>query len=206
MLTERMLVLGEVLRASGYLPLTQRRILDIGCGNGKVLSHFLQWGAKEENLYGIDLLADRVAVGKELFPAIHFEQANAEQLAFRDASFDFVLLFTVFTSILDDQMAQNVAAEVRRVLKAGGAVVWYDFRYNNPRNPHVRGMTRQTIRALFPTFELSLRSVTVLPPLAYSLGRATGALYPVLARVPLLRTHLVGLLRKGGMADQRESG
>lgn len=198
MVRKRMQVLGKILHKAGYLPLGQRRILDIGCGNGKVLSSFSQWSAKEENLFGVDLLAERVAVAKQQFPAIHFQQANGERLPFPDTSFDLVLLFTVFTSILDDGMAQNVAAEVQRLLKPGGAVVWYDFRVNNPRNPNVRGMTKEAIRRLFPVFEMRLRTVTLLPPLARRLGRATAVLYPVLAMVPLLRTHYVGLLRKEG--------
>ena len=128
--------------------------------------------------------------------AASFCRANAEQLGFPDGAFDLVLLFTVFTSILDDRMARSVAREVERVLKPGGAVVWYDFRYDNPWNPNVRGMTKATIRSLFADFELKLQMVTLLPPLARRLGRATSILYPVLAAVPLLRTHYLGLLVK----------
>jgi hypothetical protein len=105
------------------------------------------------------------------------------------SSLDMVLLFTVFSSILDHRMAENVATEVRRVLKPGGAVLWYDFRYDNPSNPHTRGMTKRHIRRLFPGFTLNLRTITSLPPLARRLGRATSWLYPVLAAGPFLRTH-----------------
>lgn len=193
---ERTRMLAQMLRRAGLLPLANRRILDIGCGSGKVLGSFLQSGALPENLYGIDLLPDRIEAAKQNFPDIHFQQANAEQLDFRDASFDLVLLFTVFTSILDDRMARAVAEEVRRVLRAGGAVVWYDFRYNNPRNRHVRGMTKDAIGALFPDFALHLRPTTVLPPLARRLGVLTPVLYPALSTIPFLRTHYLGLLVK----------
>lgn len=193
---ERTRVLEELLRSNGFLPLTDRRILDVGCGSGKVLAGFTQWGAKPENLYGVDLLPDRIEAARRAHPQIHFQQGNAEVLDFPDGSFDLVLLFTVFTSILDDGMARNVAAEVRRVLKPEGAIVWYDFRYDNPRNPNVRGVNRARIAALFPGFEQRLRTVTLLPPLARRLGRATPILYPVLARIPALRTHELGLLLK----------
>lgn len=93
-------------------------------------------------------------------------------------------------------MAHNVAAEVQRLLKAGGAVVWYDFRYNNPYNPHVRGMTKGHIQQLFPTFTFHLRTITLLPPLARRLGALTPLLYSRLARLPILRTHYLGLLVK----------
>jgi len=38
--------------------------------------------------------------------------------------------------------------------------------------------------------------VTLLPPLARRLGPATPLAYPVLAALPPLRSHLIGLLRK----------
>jgi hypothetical protein len=93
-------------------------------------------------------------------------------------------------------MAHNVAREACRVLKPGGAVLWYDFRYNNPWNPHVRGITRQQIHQLFPGLEMDLRTITLLPPLARHLGRMTPILYPLLAAIPPLRTHYLGLLIK----------
>lgn len=193
---ERSRYLQGLLQTQGYWPLTQRRLLDIGCGAGRILGNFLAWGAQPHNLYGVDLLPDRIAAAQQAFPDLHFQQANAERIEFPASTFDLVLLFTVFTSILDLQMAHNVAAEVQRVLKPGGAVIWYDFRYNNPYNPHVRGMTRAKIQQLFPEFTLHLRTVTLLPPLARRLGALTPLFYPLLTRLPLLRTHYLGLLVK----------
>ena len=195
-LQERTRVLQQTLKAAGFFPLTNHRILDIGCGCGRVLADFVQWGASPQNLYGIDLLAERIKVAQQGFPELHFQQGNAERIDYQDASFDLVILFTVLSSILDDRMAYNVAGETQRVLKPGGFVLWYDFRYNNPQNPHTRGMTRQRIRQFFPDFELRLGMITLLPPLARRLGSLTSVLYPLLALVPLLRTHYLGLLVK----------
>lgn len=49
-IVERSRMLGQMLERAGLLPLTNRRILDIGCGSGKVLASFMQWGALPENL------------------------------------------------------------------------------------------------------------------------------------------------------------
>jgi ubiquinone/menaquinone biosynthesis C-methylase UbiE len=160
-------------------------------------------GAQPRNLYGIDLLSDRIEEARESHPDLNFQCANAEKLDFHDASFDLVLLFTVLSSILDPGMAMNVAREVARVLKPGGGVLWYDFRYNNPRNPNVRGVTIRRIKNLFPEFTMHLRTLTLLPPVARRLGRLTKLLYPVLASIPLLRTHYLGLLMKPG-SDRRD--
>jgi hypothetical protein len=48
--------------------------------------------------------------------------------------------FTVFTSILDKDMKRNIAAEMLRVLKPKGVIIWYDYFVNNPKNSDVRGV------------------------------------------------------------------
>jgi SAM-dependent methyltransferase len=195
-LQERQRGIAGILGIHGFLPLADRRVLDVGCGSGKVLASLLELGAWPENLYGVDLLPERIAEARQRYPDLNFQCTNAEHLEFPDASFDLVLIFTVFSSILDEQMARNVAYEVIRVLQPGGAVLWYDFRYDNPRNPNVRGMTKQRIETLFPDFDIRLHAIILFPLLARCLGRLTPVLYPVLAAIPPLRTHYLGLLLK----------
>ncbi|MBI1792673.1 MAG: class I SAM-dependent methyltransferase [Chloroflexi bacterium] len=191
---ERQVAIYRMLLQNQFLPLENKRILEIGCGNGRVLADFLQWGAKAENLYGVDLLNDRIESARQQYSDFHFECTNAETLNFSDGKFDLVLFFTVFSSILDANMQKHVAAEALRVLKKGGAILWYDFRYYNPSNSHVRGMTKADIQRLFPTLHLSLRTITFLPPLARKLGIFTSSLYPLLSKVPFLRTHYLAFL------------
>ena len=50
---------------------------------------------------------------------------------------------TCFTSILDQEMKKSIAREVLRVLKDEGIILWYDFRYNNPKNPDVKGIEKK---------------------------------------------------------------
>lgn len=188
--------LRATLEATGFFPLARKRILDVGCGGGGILSGYQDWGARPENLFGVDLMAARIEDAKRDHPGMNFQVTNAEQLPFERDYFDLVLLYTVFTSVLDERMASNMAAEVSRVLKPGGAVIWYDFRFNNPRNPNVRGLGRDAIARLFPGFAPRLDTVTLLPPLARRLGPLTPALYPLLVSLPFLRTHYAGLLCK----------
>jgi SAM-dependent methyltransferase len=195
-LQEREKVLADLFFNSGFLPLADKRILDVGCGMGGVLTGFEGLGARPDNLFGVDLLAERIAKAKELFPRFSFQPANAEALPFPDSSFDLVALFTVFSSILSVEMTRNVAREVIRVLKPNGAIVWYDFRFNNPSNRNVLGVSARKIRSLFPGFLCRLRTVTLLPPLARRLGAFTRRLYSPLVAVPFLRSHYLGILRK----------
>ena len=195
-LEERRQVSKHLFESLAVFPLASKKILDIGCGAGSELAHLLDWGANSDNLYGIDLLSNRIATAKQQFPDIQFQCTNAEQLEFPDNYFDLISLFTVFSSILDHHMAQNITHEITRVLHSGGAILWYDFRYDNPRNSHTKKMTRQHIQQLFPDFHLNLQTVTLVPMLARRLGRLTPSLYFPLAKIPFLRTHYLGLLLK----------
>ena len=52
--------------------LSDRKILDIGCGSGGFLREFVKYGANPKNLYGIDLLEERIEKARELNPNIDF--------------------------------------------------------------------------------------------------------------------------------------
>lgn len=186
----------RLLQETGLFPLVDKHILEIGCGCGAVLAEMREWGATAENLFGIDLLPDRIDAARRQYPGIHFDCGNAEKLSFADESFDLVLFLTVFSSILDESMRMNISAEAIRVLKKGGAIFWYDFRFNNPNNPHVRGLGKKDISQLFPGLRRNLCTITLLPPLARRLGKATPLLYPLLASIPFLHTHWIGLMIK----------
>jgi SAM-dependent methyltransferase len=195
-LAERRGLMTRVLRRQGWLPLGDRKVLDVGCGGGSELAYFLDLGAASSRLVGVDLLPERVDAALKAHPDIEFMVGNAEHLDFPDAGFDLVLAFTLFTSILDPVMAGNVASEIRRVLRPGGGLLWYDFRYESPANRNVKAVSARRVRELFPDLEGELESITVIPPLARRLGPLTAAGYPLLASIPPMRSHLAGLLLK----------
>jgi ubiquinone/menaquinone biosynthesis C-methylase UbiE len=187
----------SLLKKFSRTSLETERILDVGCGRAYWLRQMIQWGAKPENLFGIDLMPDRLQDARNLCPSqVTLECGDASYLAFRDAEFTLVLQFTVFTSILDDGMKKNLAAEIARVLKPGGAVLWYDYFVSNPRNPDVRGVARREIGRLFPGFSIFLKRVTLAPPIARTVGPISSSLYRLFSSVRPLRTHYLGILQK----------
>lgn len=195
-LSERRRLTRSVLQRRGWLPLGDRRVLEVGSGGGAELAWLLELGASPSRLVGIDLLPQRVAAAKKAYPSLEFHEGNAEHLPFPDGSFDIVLVLTVFSSIFDDAMAANVASEIVRVLRPGAGVLWYDFRYDNPRNKDVHGVSAAQVRRLFPRLDGDLEGLTLLPPLARRLGRLAPVAYPALVWFPPLRSHLLGLLVK----------
>jgi ubiquinone/menaquinone biosynthesis C-methylase UbiE len=193
---ERLDKTRELLERIHLWPPASVKILDVGCGTGGELARFRKWGADPSDLIGVDLLPERIEIARRSHPDIAFLCADASALELRDATFDLVLCLTLFTSILDPTMRAAISAEIDRVLKPQGRVLWYDFRVSPPWNPRTISMTRPKIAMLFPRYSQALHSISLLPPLARRLGAMTSALYGPLARVPFLRTHLIGLLEK----------
>jgi len=119
-----------LLRAAGMLPLTGRRVLDVGCGDGGVLRDLLRYGARAEDLHGVDLLPERVERARDLTPGARIEVGDAQALPYEDAGFDLVLGFTLLSSVVDEGARRRVAAEMARVTKTGGAIVVVDPDYD----------------------------------------------------------------------------
>ncbi len=125
------------LDRADLLPLEGRKIADIGCGTGNWLLEFIQWGARPEDLFGIDLNHGRIEQARTRIPGAHFEAGDASQLSLAPGSFDLVCQFTAFSSVLDDFMRRSIASEMIRILKPGGAIISYDLRVGNPNNSAV---------------------------------------------------------------------
>src|SRR5918999_2698593 len=80
-------VLG-LLDQYGLIPLSGKRILEVGCGTGKWLRDLISWGADPEQLFGIELLQASAARARRLCPqTVTIECGNAAELRFEPASF-----------------------------------------------------------------------------------------------------------------------
>lgn len=185
------------LRRSGLWPLGAKRILDVGCGTGYWLRRLVAWGAQPRHTAGIDLLHQRVFDAAKVSPRhTGLSCGSGVYLPFRSASFDLVLQFTVFTSILDSDFRRRVADEMVRVLKPDGSVLWYDFCVGNPRNPDVRPVKADEIRRLFPGCAVDVARVTLAPPLTRLVAPRSWTLCALLNLVPSLRTHYLGVIKR----------
>ncbi len=190
------------LERYGITDLESLSILEVGCGAGKWLCELVKWGARPERITGVDLLADSIAVARRLCaPAVKLQCASAAQLPFADATFDLVLQSMVFTSILDLNLKQQVAAEMLRVLKKDGLILWYDYHVNNPWNHDVRGVRRSEIAKLFPDCRIELEHATLIPPLARRLAPYSYLGCYLLEKFPLFCTHYLGAIRKQNPAN-----
>lgn len=184
------------LERYGLMPLTGKRLIEVGCGAGDNLALFQAVGALPNDLYGIDIIASRVQKAQALHPDMRITLADARSIPFPDRYFELAAASVLFSSVLDDAVSHAIAGEITRVLKRGGALVWYDLRRGNPFNSNVRGISRSSVQRLFPEFDLHLQPLTLLPQLARCLKGQFVRLYQPLSQVPFMRTHYVGILVK----------
>jgi ubiquinone/menaquinone biosynthesis C-methylase UbiE len=103
------------------------RALEVGAGYGHELAKLRRVGVVWESLTGIDFLLPRLNRAKESYPALGFSVADAVALPFSDASFDLVLQFTCVMHALTEQVQRAMCAEMIRVLRPGGMIVWWDL-------------------------------------------------------------------------------
>jgi SAM-dependent methyltransferase len=101
-------------------------ILDVGCGAARWLRWYLELGAEAPRLRGVDVSDARFAEARALNPAIELQVIDGEHLPFDDGSFDLVTQWVCFMCIPTEAWRHRMAAEIRRVLRPGGHVFWWD--------------------------------------------------------------------------------
>ncbi len=183
----------RLLKSFGFNPLTERRILDVGCGDGFMLRQFLQWGAQPGNLAGIDLRHEPVEHALTLNPNVDVRCDSATRMPWPDHSFDLIIQNTVFSSILEPEIKSKVAAEMLRVLKPTGAILWYDF-WLNPSNKQTRGIRPSEIRRLFPGCGFEFHRITLAPPLGRFFVPMSWTLAMLLEGLRVFNTHYLVMI------------
>jgi SAM-dependent methyltransferase len=196
-LQERQRAMIGLFQRAGLHDLLSLRLAEVGCGGGANLLELQRLGFAPQHLTGVELLPERFAQARaELPAAVTLIEGDACTAPIPATSQDIVLASTVFSSLLDDTFQQHLAGVMWGWLKPGGAVLWYDFTMNNPRNPDVRGVPLSRVRQLFPQGTITHRRITLAPPLARRVCAWHPALYSVLNTVPGLRTHVLAWIAK----------
>ncbi len=108
------------------IALASGKVLEIGVGTGENLHSY---PAAVESVVGIEPVAAMLDVAKQKLKespvaySVDLQVADARRLPFEDACFDTVVACLVFCTIPDPELA---AAEVFRVLKPGGKLVFFE--------------------------------------------------------------------------------
>lgn len=125
------------------------RVLDIGCGRGRIASHVATYTGADVTGINIDptqiACAKRFAEGYGLKSRCHFKVAdmNALPLPFRDESFDFVYQVQAFSLCKD---LEKLFEDLYRIMKPGAKLAcldWFRLPKYNPKNArHAQLMKR----------------------------------------------------------------
>lgn len=193
---ERARAFSALLRRTVGTELSSLRVLDVGCGTGGFLRQLISWGATPGNLTGTELQQDRLDyAARHTADGVGWHLGTLE--AMQSDSFDVVTAQTVFSSVLDPALRRALAAEMWRVLRPGGWCLIFDFRYNNPRNPNVRRLTRAELHELWPSRQHHYRSLILAPPVSRALAGMPYLVAPLLtALAPPLRSHFMFMAQK----------
>ena len=188
----------DMLGAEGIRSLDGLRILELGCGTGGVLLELISYGANPEELHGVDLLPDRVKAAHHALPHLPLSIADGQRLPYAAGTFDLVLQFTVFTSILDQRVRGNIAGEMLRVLdKNTGMILWFDY-WLNPTNPQARGIRPSEVRDLFLGCRFTFRRITLAPPITRRLAPLSWTAAHLLEKLKLFNSHYLVAIRPKG--------
>lgn len=121
------------LEVLGQYTFAGERVLDLGCGNGRM------WEVlKEKNVdyIGIDSSERLIEIAKKRYPKNRFQKANALNLPFPPNYFDKIYSIAVFHHIPSKEFRLQFLREAKRVLKPEGLLIltvwnlwqWYNWK------------------------------------------------------------------------------
>ena len=102
------------------------RILEAGCGAGRLLRYFFDRGRE---IVGMDYIPEAIAKLKEADPALPVEVGDVMSMRFADGEFDCVLAFGLYHNFEPPQVIAALQ-ETARVMRGGG-VLCASFRADN---------------------------------------------------------------------------
>lgn len=183
------------LRQYPAFSFAEKTILDVGCGNGRVMAEYISYGVHSRRVYGIDIQPDRLRNAKDIVPLSKLAYADGQKLPYKSDMFDVVMQYTAFSSILDSSVKVNMAAEILRVLnKDNGMIIWYDF-WLSPRNKQTKGIRLDELRDLFPGCTFDVRRVTLAPPIARRVVPMSWLGGHFLESLKIFNSHLLVIIR-----------
>jgi len=123
----------EVIILLRYRDELTRRVLELGCGGGRVTGYL---GVLSLDVHAIDLSPTMVSYCRKTYPEVAFEVADLRDLSkFGEAQFDVVSAWDNVLDILGDEERRRVLRDIRRILSSQGLFIMSS--HNLAHAPHI---------------------------------------------------------------------
>ena len=96
------------------------KVLDLGCGNGRLYELFKE---KTIDYYGVDFSEKLIEIARKRYPQFEFQVADALNLPFSANFFDKVFNIAVLHNIPSKELRLKCLKEIKRVLKPEGLLI-----------------------------------------------------------------------------------
>jgi SAM-dependent methyltransferase len=107
------------------------RVLELGCGTGRVTGHL---AARAAHVDALDISAHMLDVARDRYPQVAFHEGDMTELSgFADGAFDAVVAPCNVIDVLDDARRRALLRDARRLLAADGVLVFSS--HNRARIP-----------------------------------------------------------------------
>jgi SAM-dependent methyltransferase len=147
-------------------PMPAGRALDLGCGSGRHLPLFTQYGLHP---VGIDLSPSALIASRRFTPGVPLAQASTDSLPFANESFSLIVAWGVLFHVHPDRLSQALS-EIRRALTHAGITILHaldpaDWRRDPNAGPeHRRALTSRHMTGVIDSFYTPKEIVALIEP------------------------------------------
>jgi ubiquinone/menaquinone biosynthesis C-methylase UbiE len=131
------------------------RVLDLGCGNGRLFELFQ---GRNIEYIGVDFSEKLIEKAREKYGE-HFQIADMFSLPFSDNYFDSVWSIAVFHHIPSEVLRLKTLIEVKRVLKPGGKIIMTCWNLYQPQ--YLKLLFKFTLCKIFGLNKMDFKDVLV---------------------------------------------
>jgi len=112
----------SILRKSGLKP--QSKILDVGCGLGRIAFSLLEYLNDDGEYYGIDMGKEAIEYCTKNYqrPNFHFILNNNTNIPITNKKFDFITFFSVFTHLYPNEIIEFLK-QCKELLEKNGVII-----------------------------------------------------------------------------------